>query len=496
MYTNGLLNRAGHFSVMEGGMGGLAGTQDQRIAAHNFYFKFFTATDALELAQFGAAQVTSCQDIQHWPACRDHTNQNVGAITHFDANIYGAITGLTAGSVTAANDEYEDNTLGWLYQLAKAYLWTGNLSAVAEQRATIPLAIAHANSKISGATFGIPGPASNTYDDFWELPIDVYVATMYPMTMRAAATLAAALGNSSLAADCEARAKRGGADLSAALWNGRFFSYGCELDGSGRRDEIMFSGMLAGQMLSRHAGWGDLPALGFDRFVSSMEAQLATHVALSHNFYPPKVYNLSTNLSARDPGSGKEASTWPFYLESYTAAAAIQAGFLDDGLEIIRHIGLVNLRLGLGWAQNLWNPGLLTYVTAPVTWFVPDVLAGAALDVPSRTLFLAPTVRPAETRVVLPLFFPSFWATVLVERSTPAGGSIRISVTKAFGTPVEIRQVTAQPIGVASGESATVQLPAPFRCADGAELDLSAYWEQLVAAKLRPKVLPDSPPNL
>ena len=43
-YTNALLNKAGHFSAMEGGMGGLAGTQDQRIAAHSFYFKFFTAT--------------------------------------------------------------------------------------------------------------------------------------------------------------------------------------------------------------------------------------------------------------------------------------------------------------------------------------------------------------------------------------------------------------------------------------------------------------------
>ena len=104
-------------------------------------------------------------------------------------------------------------------------------------------------------------------------------------------------------------------------------------------------------------------------------------------------------------------------------------------MDVIRHIGLVNLRLGLGWAQNLWNPGFLTYVTAPVTvratrgslqphilileghtvsfcaasclhvliagrwslgvgrcaqWFVPDVLAGAGLDVAANTLFLAP----------------------------------------------------------------------------------------------------------
>ena len=113
-------------------------------------------------------------------------------------------------------------------------------------------------------------------------------------------------------------------------------------------------------MLSRHAGWGDLPGVPWAAVVSSMRQQLATHVANSYNFYPPKVYNLSTMSAALDPGNRNEASTWPFYLESYTAAAAIQAGFLEDGLDVIRHIGLLNLRLGLGWAQNLWNPGFLT----------------------------------------------------------------------------------------------------------------------------------------
>ena len=49
--------------------------------------------------------------------------------------------------------------------------------------------------------------------------------------------------------------------------------------------------------------------------------------------------------------------TLRWHLQGYTAAAAIQAGYLEDGLDLIRHIGILNLRLGLGWAQNLWNPG-------------------------------------------------------------------------------------------------------------------------------------------
>ena len=225
-----------------------------------------------------------------------------------------SITGLTQASVVTANSEYEDNTYGWLYQLAKSYMITGNRTAVLQQRHTIPKAIAHANSLISSGVYGIPGPASNTYDDFWELPLDTYVASMYPMVMHSSAILARVIGNATLAADCEARAKKGGGDFVAALYNGKFFAYGCQVNGSGRADQIMFSGMLAGQMLSRHAGFGDLPNMPFEAFRSSMEQQLATHVAHSYNFYPPKVYNLSTMSSALDPHSGHEASTWPFYL--------------------------------------------------------------------------------------------------------------------------------------------------------------------------------------
>jgi hypothetical protein len=181
MYTNALLNKAGHFSAMEGGMGGLAGTQDQRIAAHSFYFKFFTSTDTLELAQFGAAQVTTCNDIQHFhpnaknktEACTQYNAQH-GAITHFDANIYGSICGLTAESVTTANGEYEDNTYGWLYQLAKSYQITGNATSVYAQRENIPRAIEHAASLVTSTKYALPGHASNTYDDFWELPLDTY----------------------------------------------------------------------------------------------------------------------------------------------------------------------------------------------------------------------------------------------------------------------------------------------------------------------------------
>ena len=75
LYTNAVANKEGRFSMMEGGMGGLSGTMDQRMVAHVVYQKLFPALDAQELAQFGASQNAD------------------GSINHFDALFYAGITG-------------------------------------------------------------------------------------------------------------------------------------------------------------------------------------------------------------------------------------------------------------------------------------------------------------------------------------------------------------------------------------------------------------------
>ena len=77
------------------------------------------------------------------------------------------------------------------------------------------------------------------------------------------------------------------------------------------------------------------------------------------------------------------------------------------------------------------------------------------------------------------------------------GGKITLTVVKAFGaSPVEIWQITAQPIGVASGNGTTFGLKQPFSCTQGATLDLSAHWHAMVgSAVIKGRVLPASPPN-
>ena len=53
IYANSILNKAGEYTMMEGGMGGLAGTMDQQISAHPFCFKFFPQLERANLGLFG-----------------------------------------------------------------------------------------------------------------------------------------------------------------------------------------------------------------------------------------------------------------------------------------------------------------------------------------------------------------------------------------------------------------------------------------------------------
>ncbi len=183
------------------------------------------------------------------------------------------------------------------------------------------------------------------------------------------------------------------------------------------------------------------------------------------------------------PGS----QCWPFYLESYTAMLAVQAGYVADGLDMMRHIQLVHLRNGWTWSQNLWNPGELTYMTAPVTWFITDVLSGAALDIPSGTLTLGPVVLPGEDNLNVPLYFPKFWAQLDYQ---PAAGKASLKIIKTFGEEnIVIRSLKGLPAGVAASPDRRQDIP-PFAVKRGAVLDLSPYLKVISGSISQRPVLP------
>lgn len=459
MYTNTMLNKHGDFSVMEGGMGGLAGTMDQRMVAHPFYQKFFTRLDRAELQRYADTQDTD------------------GGILHFDASYFVGMADA-GGHTPVPHEKMIDNTGAWVIQLAKDYQQTGDDTFIRKNADHIRRGFAYMKAQIRDASF-IP-VGGQTYDDFPHPEISVYTGTVYLAALRAGAVLGHGIGDAQLTQDCDDQFQKTQAGLIKALWNGRFFAYGTDVGGGHRRDDRLFSGQLAGQFISRYAGWGDI--LPIDKDKSAIEEQLRTSVRNSPDFYAPKVWDMEMQRGVDMPGS----RTWPFYLESYTAMPAIQLGYLADGLDMMRHIQSVHLRNGWTWSQNLWNPAELTYVAAPVTWFAPEVLSNASLDLAQGTLTLGPTLLPGQTHTVIPLYFPRFWAQL---EYAPDEGRALLHIIRTFDDRlIVLKQLVIEPMGTASKDAATTSIPA-FAVEAGRTLDLSSHIKAFEKLKLQAPVL-------
>lgn len=174
IYTNTMLNSHGDFSVMEGGMGGLAGTMDQRMVAHPFYQKFFTQLDRAELQRFADNQDTD------------------GGILHFDASYFVGIAD-NHGHTPVPHEKMIDNTGAWVIQLAKDYQQTGDDTFVRQNADHIRRAFAYMKAQIRDDSF-IP-VGGQTYDDFPHPEISAYTGTTYLAALRAGVVLGDALGD-------------------------------------------------------------------------------------------------------------------------------------------------------------------------------------------------------------------------------------------------------------------------------------------------------------
>lgn len=189
-----------------------------------------------------------------------------------------------------------------------------------------------------------------TYDDFTHPPVYSYGASIYLATLRAAQVVAQAMKDTVRENEYKEQFDKTQKDMIRLLWNGRFFSYGCELDGSGRKDNLLFTGQLGGQFVSRYCGWGDVIPMEMTK--ASLVSQFKISLSKTPDYYANKVWDITLNRGIDNRGS----QCWPFYLESYTGYTAWQAGYCQDALDIMKHIQLVHLRQGWTWCQNLWNP--------------------------------------------------------------------------------------------------------------------------------------------
>ena len=402
-----------------------------------------------------------------------------GYILHFIGHYYVGM-GTVGGRVPTEKGWMLDNASGWIIQLVKDYEQTGDTEYLKAHLTGLKRAMKFLYSRMpQGSTIPV-GPT--TYDDFTHPPLYSYYAGVWLTTLKAYEAIGKAIGDESIVKQAQQQFATSQKEALEKLWNGRFFAYGCEPDGSKRLDNVLFTGQLAGQFLSRYCGWGDVYPM--DIVKASMISQCKISLSKSPDYYANKVWDINLNRGIDNRGS----QCWPFYLESYTALAGMQAGFYEDAMDIMKHIQLVHLRKGWTWTQNLWNPSDITYMTAPVTWFSTDVLAGAGVNIPRKELRLAPVVTDDKV-ISIPLFYPNFWGVVTAD---PQKKSITFKITKKYGKErISFNKVISEPAGLSTSEKREIEIK-EFVVEEGKTLDLSPYWDRIIDNRLEAPVLQEA----
>lgn len=461
IYTNVVLTKGGEVMVNEGAMGGFGGTMDQRLSAHPFYQKMFTELDRSEMDIFADSMDPE------------------GYILHFIGHYYVGM-GKVGGRVPTERGWMVDNASGWIIQLVKDYEQTGDLEYLKRHLDGLKRCMQFL-CKCAPNGSSIPvGPT--TYDDFVHPPLYSYYAGVWLTTLKAYEAAGQAVGDADIVSWARERFDKSQKETIEKLWTGRFFAYGCEPDGSKQLDNVLFTGQLAGQFLSRYCGWGDV--FPMDMVKASFISQCKVSLSQTPDYYANKVWDMKLNRGIDNSGS----QCWPFYLESYTALTGMQAGFYGDAMDIMKHIQLVHLRKGWTWTQNLWNPGAITYMTAPVTWFSTDVLAGAGVHIVKKELRLSPIVTSEET-INIPLYYPNFWMMVTADPKTK---SLSLKVLKKYGKePIRFKTIVSEPAGIPTSEQRRIDIK-EFTVEEGKTLDLSQYWDCIVDSRLEQPVLPNA----
>jgi hypothetical protein len=131
-----------------------------------------------------------------------------------------------------------------------------------------------------------------------------------------------------------------------------------------------------------------------------------------------------------------EEFTYVWQVVSYQACLQLYVGEVDAGLETLRRFYDRLWRDGFAWSGGLRGNAESVYMTHPVAWAVLAALTGASLDVPGKTLRLAP-----QGRMRCPVFFPSFWAMCDHDPATRTS----LEVVKTFGEPVTIERTALTP---------------------------------------------------
>jgi uncharacterized protein (DUF608 family) len=421
-------------------MGGLTGTNDQRLSAHPYTSTFFPDLDLTELDEF-----RRLADAR-------------GAIPHGNGNCDLGLgtTDVPYGWPMFIKDflpakEWTDLTMSLVIQVGKHWRTTGDHHV----RERFWPALVRGLEYLDGiAPRGVP-EGGTTYD-IWDFPgAFAYTATLYQATLATMIDLAT-IADPDRVAVYRARADACARRLDADLWDARGYFRSSETT------DTIFTAALAGDWAARLAGLD--PVVDPTRARSHLRhAHRVLVDAAGDGALPRAEARFDGSAVAAPMAAGLppgEEMVYVWQVLSYQAMEEIYLGDVDAGLETIRRVYDRIWGDGHAWSAGLRGNGESIYMTHPVIWSVLNAITGAALDVPGRTLHLSPRMAGR-----CPFFFPPFWAMC---DHDPASGRTSVEVLRTFGAPVTLERVQHR---AASGD-VRVHAVGPVALAAGTRLDL------------------------
>jgi non-lysosomal glucosylceramidase len=421
---NSVVPASGRLYTLEGvdwrwPMGGLTGTNDQRLSAHPYTATFFPDLDLTELDEFR----------------RLHDAR--GAIPHGNGNCDLGLgtTDVPYGWPMFIRDflpakEWTDLTMSLVLQVARHWRASGRRDVL---ELFWPDLVRGAEYLHSIAPQGVP-EGGTTYD-VWDFPgVSAYTATLYVATLDAMRDLAAA-AEPARCVEYERRRAIAAARVEE-LWDERGFYR------STRERDTIFTAALAGDWIARAAGLD--PVVPADRAASHLRHQHRVLLAAALEAGRSAGYAALPRAEAAFDGTEVahrfqaglprgHVMTYVWQVVSYQACPQIYVGLVDEGLAVVRAIVDRVWSDGNAWSAGLRGDGESIYMTHPVLWALPAALTGAALDVPRRTLWVGPRTGGEIERLRCPFFLPGAWAML---EHDPARGGVAIEVLRSFGVPV------------------------------------------------------------
>lgn len=302
---------------------------------------------------------------------------------------------------TSVDDEFDrvDMNPQFVLLVCRDYLWTGDTAYLKRLWPSIVKALDSIERLISNNSY-LPDKetASNTYDAWHFKGMPSYIASLWLASLFAATRMAEDLGETFLNHKWHAMLERGSENFARILWNGEYFSLWVDEE---TRDDCCMADQISGQWYAQLIGLGE--------FISKEQIQKVLRAVLKYNYndeyglqnavYPPdKKPTLFTckNVQALANWSG---------IEYAFVSCLLENGMNEPAQKLSENVHQRYLNAGRIFNHQECGDH---YYRAMSSWAILLSITGFKLDIPHKTVTIAPVNIPIKAPWFTPVGYGSF----------------------------------------------------------------------------------------